>query len=85
MAIPKVWNPGSKARLGIALFALAYLAATHPWTSDERSIAQGHYQLALAFLMMAAFARGTKLYVALGVTLAVLLLVGAALDGLSMR
>lgn len=84
MAIPKVWNLGSRTRWGIALFAVAYLVVTHPWTLDERSVAQGHYQAALAFLMMAVFPRGTKLYVALGVTLAVLLLVGLAINGMSM-
>lgn len=84
MAIPKVWSLSSKMRLGIALYAAAYLAATHPWALSDRSIAQAHYEVALAFLMMAAVPRGTRLYVALGIMLAVLLVVGVAINVLSM-
>lgn len=84
MAIPKVWSLSTRIRLGIALFAAAYLVATHPWAQGDRSIAQDHYQLALAFLMMAAMPRGTKLYIALGVTLGVLVLAGVAFNALSM-
>lgn len=84
MAMSKVWNPGAKTRLGIALFAAVYLVVTHPWALDGRSLARNHYQVVLAFLMMAAFPRGTKLYVALGVTFAVLFLMGLAINGMAL-
>ena len=83
MAIPKVWNLSPGMRIGIAVFAAAYLAVTHPWTNGEPSIAHGHYQVALAFLMMAVFPRGTRLYFAVGVTLLVLLLAGVTINWLS--
>ncbi|MGO4702256.1 hypothetical protein [Dyella sp. 2RAB6] len=84
MAIPKVWNLSPRVRLGITLFVIAYLAVTHPWTLGEPSMARGHYQVALAFLMMAVFPRGTKLYVALGVTLGAILLCGIAINAMSL-
>jgi len=84
MAIPKVWSLSARTRLGVALFVAAYLAVTHPWTLSDRSMAQGHYEVALAFLMMAIIPHGTRLYVALGVTLLVLLLAGVAINWMSL-
>lgn len=84
MAISKVWNLSPRTRLGIVLFVVAYVVFTHPWTLDDGSLARGHYQVALAFLMMAVFPRGTKLYVALGGTLAVVLLMNVAINVMSL-
>ena len=84
MGIPKVWSLSPRIRIGIALFAAAYLVVTHPWTLGDRSIAHGHYQLVLAFLLMAAMPRGTRLYVALGFTLAVLVLTGVAINAMAL-
>lgn len=73
MAISRVWSLTPATRWSIVLFVVGYLCATHPWSGGERSA--GHYELALAFLLMAAFPRGTRLAVAVGTTLGVIVLV----------
>lgn len=70
--LSKSWSLTTAMRLGIVLFVAGYLCVMQPWSAGERSM--GHYQVALAFLMMAAFPRGTRLLVAVGVTLGVLVL-----------
>jgi hypothetical protein len=78
MAISGTWSLTPAMRLGIALFVAGYLCATRPWSAGE--LGAEHYQVALAFLVMAAFPRGTRLAVAVGVTLSVLVAVTVALD-----
>lgn len=78
MATLRVWSLSSRMRLGIVLFVAAYLLATRPWSSGGESM--GHYQVALAFLMMAAYPRGTRLSMAVGITVGVLALVTAVVN-----
>lgn len=83
MAISKTWSLTPAMRAGIALFVAGYLCVTQPWSAGERSLE--HYPLALAFLVMAAFPRGTRLAVAIGVTLGVLVVVMVLLNVLGNR
>lgn len=81
MAISRTWSLTPAMRVGIVLFVTGYLYVTRPWSAGDLSMA--HYQVALAFLVMAAVPRGTRLVVAVGVTLGVLVVVMVALNMLA--
>ena len=71
----KLWSLSARQRLFVLLCVCAYLAAFRPWSQADHSIAANGYAGAAATFVLAVLPRRTRLIYAVGIALAVAVLV----------
>ena len=78
--LTREWNLDGRARWLIAALVLGYLLFSRPWSQPDPSVALGPYTCSAALLTLAVLPRHTRRWLAIGLALAVPLLIYVVVD-----